>query len=152
MTGIHCLSWTLNSWTSVGSSLSFLVFFSSCYGVIFDPENVLPFLRGTVSAGNQQTIADRWASVVWWSSIQELVQQEQRNRWRMELYRLAFGRGDGVCSRARTSVNQQSAETTKKKRGSDVRILNVQRVVTASEYKTTVLIIKVAFSGTVSTA
>ena len=40
----------------------------------------------------------------------------------------------------------------KKKRGSDVRILNVQRVVTASEYKTTVLIIKVAFSGTVSTA
>ena len=70
----------------------------------------------------------------------------------MELYRLAFGRGDGVCSRARTSVNQQSAETTKKKRGSDVRILNVQRVVTASEYKTTVLIIKVAFSGTVSTA
>jgi len=37
----------------------FLFFFSSCYGVIFDPENVLPFLRGTVSAGNQQTIADR---------------------------------------------------------------------------------------------
>ena len=42
------------------------------------------------------------------------VQQEQRNRWRMELYRLAFARGDGVCSRARTSVNQQSAETQKK--------------------------------------